>query len=161
MASTPAKDKKPAESRVDQEMIRDLASLLNETGLTEIEWSEGNLKVRVAKTVQAVQASVALPAAVAAAPASAAAPAAAADDAAAHPGAVKSPMVGTAYLAPEPNAAPFISVGGMVSAGQTLMIVEAMKTMNPITAAKGGRVTRILVENQQPVEFGQVLLVIE
>jgi len=159
MASTPAKDKKPAESRIDQEMIRDLAALLNETGLTEIEWSEGSLKVRVAKTVQAVQAAVALPAA-APASASVAAPAAA-DDAAAHPGAVKSPMVGTAYLAPDPTAAPFISVGSNVSAGQTLMIVEAMKTMNPITAPKGGRVARILVENQQPVEFGQVLLVIE
>ncbi len=158
MASTPAKDKKPAESRIDQEMIRDLAALLNETGLTEIEWSEGTLKVRVAKTVQAVQAAVALPAtaAVAAGPA-----VAAADDAAAHPGAVKSPMVGTAYLAPEPGAANFVSVGSNVSAGQTLMIVEAMKTMNPITAPKGGRVARILVENQQPVEFGQVLLVIE
>lgn len=162
MASTPAKDKKPAESRIDQDMIRDLAALLNETGLTEIEWSEGSLKVRVAKTVQAVQASVALPGmAAAAAAASAAAPATAADDIAAHPGAVKSPMVGTAYMAPEPTSAPFVSVGSTVSAGQTLMIVEAMKTMNPITAPKGGRVTRILVENQQPVEFGQVLLVIE
>ncbi|MBX3455318.1 acetyl-CoA carboxylase biotin carboxyl carrier protein [Ferrovibrio sp.] len=161
MASTPAKDKKPAESRIDQDMIRDLASLLNDTGLTEIEWSEGNLKVRVAKTVQAVQASVALPAMAAAGAVAAPAVAAAADDAASHPGAVKSPMVGTAYLAPDPTAAPFVSVGSNVSAGQTLMIVEAMKTMNPITAPKGGRVARILIENQQPVEFGQVLLVIE
>ncbi|MEL3890956.1 acetyl-CoA carboxylase biotin carboxyl carrier protein [Ferrovibrio sp. MS7] len=157
MASTPAKDKK--ESRIDQQMIRDLAELLNETGLSEIEWNEGSLKVRVAKTVAAVSAPVyaAAPAAIAAA-----APAAAGgDDAASHPGAVKSPMVGTVYTASEPGAAPFVSVGSNVSAGQTLLIVEAMKTMNPITAPKGGRVTRILIENQQPVEFGQPLLVIE
>ncbi|WP_428247479.1 acetyl-CoA carboxylase biotin carboxyl carrier protein [Ferrovibrio sp.] len=157
MASTPAKDKK--ESRIDQQMIRDLAELLNETGLSEIEWNEGSLKVRVAKAVAAVSAPVyaAAPAAVAAA-----APAAAAgDDAASHPGAVKSPMVGTVYTASEPGAAPFVSVGSNVSAGQTLLIVEAMKTMNPITAPKGGRVVRILIENQQPVEFGQPLLVIE
>jgi len=157
MASTPAKDKK--ESRIDQQMIRDLAELLNETGLSEIEWNEGSLKVRVAKTVAAVSAPVyaAAPAAIAAA-----APATAGgDDAASHPGAVKSPMVGTVYTASEPGAAPFVSVGSNVSAGQTLLIVEAMKTMNPITAPKGGRVTRILIENQQPVEFGQPLLVIE
>lgn len=158
MASTPAKDKK--ESRIDQQMIRDLAELLNETGLSEIEWNEGSLKVRVAKTVAAVSAPVyaAAPAAVAAA---APASAAGSDDAASHPGAVKSPMVGTVYTASEPGAAPFVSVGSNVSAGQTLLIVEAMKTMNPITAPKGGRVARILIENQQPVEFGQPLLVIE
>lgn len=158
MASTPAKDKK--ESRIDQQMIRDLAELLNETGLSEIEWNEGSLKVRVAKAVAAVSAPVyaAAPAAVAAA---APASAAGGDDAASHPGAVKSPMVGTVYTASEPGAAPFVSVGSNVSAGQTLLIVEAMKTMNPITAPKGGRVARILIENQQPVEFGQPLLVIE
>ncbi len=161
MASTPAKDKK--DSRIDQQMIRDLAELLNETGLTEIEWNEGSLKVRVAKTAPAVSAPVyaAAPAASAGVSAGAAAPAAAADDTASHPGAVKSPMVGTVYTAPDPNSAPFVSVGSVVNAGQTLLIVEAMKTMNPITAPKGGRVTRILIENQQPVEFGQVLLVIE
>ncbi len=157
MASTPAKDKK--ESRIDQQMIRDLAELLNETGLSEIEWNEGSLKVRVAKAVAAVSAPVyaAAPAAVAAA--ASAAPAG--DDAASHPGAVKSPMVGTVYTASEPGSAPFVTVGSNVSAGQTLLIVEAMKTMNPITAPKGGRVVRILIENQQPVEFGQPLLVIE
>lgn len=158
MASTPAKDKK--ESRIDQQMIRDLAGLLNETGLTEIEWNEGSLKVRVAKTAPAVSAPVYAAAPVAAAT-GAALPAAAVDDAASHPGAVKSPMVGTVYVSPDPNSAPFVSVGSVVNAGQTLLIVEAMKTMNPITAPKGGRVARILIENQQPVEFGQVLLVIE
>jgi len=163
MASTPAKDKpaaKSADSRIDQQMIRDLAALLNETGLTEIEWNEGPLKVRVAKAAPGsfvpVHAAGPAPAATAGAPA-----AAASEDLGSHPGAVKSPMVGTAYTGPEPGAAPFVSVGAMVTAGQTLLIVEAMKTMNPITAPKGGRVARVLIENQQPVEFGQVLLVIE
>ncbi|MFN4310590.1 MAG: acetyl-CoA carboxylase biotin carboxyl carrier protein [Ferrovibrio sp.] len=163
MASAP-KDKaaKPAASRIDQQMIRDLADLLNETGLTEIEWSEGALKVRVTKggtVMAAAPAQVYAPAPAAAG--GAAAPAAAGSDDANHPGAVKSPMVGTVYVASEPGAAPFVKVGDTVNAGQTVLIVEAMKTMNPITAPKGGRVARILIENQQPVEFGQVLLVIE
>ncbi|WP_374304491.1 acetyl-CoA carboxylase biotin carboxyl carrier protein [Ferrovibrio sp.] len=163
MASAP-KDKaaKPAGSRIDQQMIRDLADLLNETGLTEIEWNEGALKVRVTKG-GTVMAAAPMPA-YAPAPAvsgGAAAPSAAASDDANHPGAVKSPMVGTVYVAPEPGAAAFVKVGDSVNAGQTVLIVEAMKTMNPITAPKGGRVARILIENQQPVEFGQVLLVIE
>jgi acetyl-CoA carboxylase biotin carboxyl carrier protein len=155
------KDKK-AESRIDQQMIRDLADLLNETGLTEIEWNEGPLKVRVTKGGAPVYAAapVAAAAAAAAVAASGAAPAAASDEAS-HPGAVKSPMVGTVYVASEPGAAPFVKVGDSVNAGQTVLIVEAMKTMNPITAPKGGRIARILVENQQPVEFGQPLLIIE
>ncbi|MFN4274795.1 MAG: acetyl-CoA carboxylase biotin carboxyl carrier protein [Ferrovibrio sp.] len=163
MASAP-KDKaaKPASSRIDQQMIRDLADLLNETGLTEIEWNEGALKVRVTKggTVMAAAPMPAYAPAPAGAAAAASAPAAGSDDAN-HPGAVKSPMVGTVYVAPEPGAAAFVKVGDSVNAGQTVLIVEAMKTMNPITAPKGGRVARILIENQQPVEFGQVLLVIE
>jgi acetyl-CoA carboxylase biotin carboxyl carrier protein len=153
------KDKK-ADSRIDQQMIRDLADLLNETGLTEIEWNEGPLKVRVTKGGAAP---IYAAAPMAAAPAVAAAggvPSAASDEAS-HPGAVKSPMVGTVYTAPEPGAAAFVKVGDSVSAGQTVLIVEAMKTMNPITAPKGGRVARILIENQQPVEFGQPLLIIE
>lgn len=158
------KDKK-ADSRIDQQMIRDLADLLNETGLTEIEWSEGPLKVRVTKGGAApvyAAAPVAAAAAAAAVAATGAAPAAAgAGDDASHPGAVKSPMVGTVYTAPEPGAATFVKVGDSVNAGQTVLIVEAMKTMNPITAPKGGRVARILIENQQPVEFGQALLIIE
>lgn len=155
------KDKK-ADSRIDQQMIRELADLLNETGLTEIEWSEGPLKVRVTKGGTPVYAAAPVAAAAAAAAVAAAggAPAAGADDAS-HPGAVKSPMVGTVYTAPEPGAATFVKVGDSVNAGQTVLIVEAMKTMNPITAPKGGRVARILIENQQPVEFGQPLLIIE
>ncbi|MBS4048707.1 MAG: acetyl-CoA carboxylase biotin carboxyl carrier protein [Alphaproteobacteria bacterium] len=151
------KDKK-SDSRIDQQMIRDLADLLNETGLTEIEWNEGPLKVRVTKGGAPIYA--AAPMAAAPAVAAGAAPAAAGDEAS-HPGAVKSPMVGTVYTAPEPGAAAFVKVGDSVNAGQTVLIVEAMKTMNPITAPKGGRVARILIENQQPVEFGQPLLIIE
>lgn len=156
------KDKK-SDSRIDQQMIRELADLLNETGLTEIEWSEGPLKVRVTKGGTPVYAAapVAAAAAAAAVAASGGAPAAAGSDEASHPGAVKSPMVGTVYVAAEPGAAPFVKVGDSVNAGQTVLIVEAMKTMNPITAPKGGRIARILIENQQPVEFGQPLLIIE
>jgi acetyl-CoA carboxylase biotin carboxyl carrier protein len=153
------KDKK-SDSRIDQQMIRDLADLLNETGLTEIEWNEGPLKVRVTKGGAPIYAAAPV-AAVAAGVAGGAAPVAAAGDEASHPGAVKSPMVGTVYTAAEPGAAPFVKVGDSVTAGQTVLIVEAMKTMNPITAPKGGRVARILIENQQPVEFGQPLLIIE
>lgn len=153
------KDKK-SDSRIDQQMIRELADLLNETGLTEIEWSEGPLKVRVTKGGAPIYAAAPVAAAAAAAvAASGGAPAV--SDEASHPGAVKSPMVGTVYTAPEPGAAAFVKVGDSVSAGQTVLIVEAMKTMNPITAPKGGRVARILIENQQPVEFGQPLLIIE
>lgn len=158
------KDKAKADSRIDQQMIRDLADLLNETGLTEIEWSEGPLKVRVTKGGVAPVYAAAAPVAAAAAAAAVAATgntAAAAGDEANHPGAVKSPMVGTVYTAPEPGAATFVKVGDSVNAGQTVLIVEAMKTMNPITAPKGGRIARILIENQQPVEFGQPLLIIE
>ena len=154
------KDKAKADSRIDQQMIRDLADLLNETGLTEIEWSEGPLKVRVTKGGAAPVYAAAAPVA-AAAPAAVAAAAAPTGDDASHPGAVKSPMVGTVYTAPEPGAPAFVKVGDSVNAGQTVLIVEAMKTMNPITATKGGRVVRILIENQQPVEFGQPLLIIE
>lgn len=163
MASAPKdKDGKSASSRIDQQMIRDLADLLNETGLTEIEWSEGALKVRVTKggTVAAPVYAPAPAAPAASAPAAAAAVGGDAD-LGSHAGAVKSPMVGTVYVAAEPGAAPFVKVGDTVNAGQTLLIVEAMKTMNPITAHKGGRVSRILIENQQPIEFGQVLLIIE
>jgi acetyl-CoA carboxylase biotin carboxyl carrier protein len=163
MASAPKdKDGKSASSRIDQQMIRDLAELLNETGLTEIEWGEGALKVRVTKGGAVAAPVYAAPAAAtAAAPAAVAAAASGEADLASHAGAVKSPMVGTVYVAAEPGAAAFVKVGDAVNAGQTLLIVEAMKTMNPITAHKGGRVSRILIENQQPVEFGQVLMIIE
>ncbi|QDO99255.1 acetyl-CoA carboxylase biotin carboxyl carrier protein [Ferrovibrio terrae] len=154
------KDKK-ADSRIDQQMIRELADLLNETGLTEIEWSEGPLKVRVTKGGTPIYAAAPMAAAAAAAAVAATGGAPAASDDASHPGALKSPMVGTVYTAAEPGAAPFVKVGDSVTAGQTVLIVEAMKTMNPITAPKGGRIARILIENQQPVEFGQPLLIIE
>lgn len=140
----------------DRDLIRDLAALLDETGLTEIEWTRGDRTVRVARQPAAA------PPAVAAAPArEEAAPAADAADPASHPGAVLSPMVGTAYAAPEPGAAPFVEVGVRVSEGQTVLIVEAMKTMNPIPAPRSGTVRRILVSDGAPVEYGEVLMIVE
>ncbi len=145
----------------DGALIRELALLLDETSLTEIEIERAGLRVRVARSVS-IAASVPMAASVAAAPAPAAAPiAAAATDFSKHPGAVPSPMVGTAYWAPEPGAKPFIEVGSKVSAGQTLLIIEAMKTMNQIPSPRAGTVTQILVEDGQPVEFGEPLVIIE
>jgi acetyl-CoA carboxylase biotin carboxyl carrier protein len=149
-------------ANAEQQLIRDLADLLNKTGLSEIEIEKSGLKVRVARTVT-VQAAVAAPAPAGAAPA-AAAPAAAkpvGNDPAKHPGAVKSPMVGTCYRSPEPGAPAFIDIGSRVSQGDTLLIIEAMKTMNQIPAPHAGKVTAILVENGQPVEFGEPLVIIE
>lgn len=151
---------------IDSKLVRELAELLGETGLSEIEVEDGDRKIRVARTISAAPvASVAVPAAPApvAAPAAApAAPAAPAEPAApSMANAVKSPMVGTSYLAPEPGAAPFISVGSAVKIGDPLLIIEAMKVMNPITAERAGKVTAILVEDGQPVEFDQPLVVIE
>lgn len=144
---------------IDSALVRELAELLAETGLTEIEVEDGNRKIKVARNAIAVAAPVAAPAAHAAPAAAAAAP-----DVEAAPvvdgETVKSPMVGTAYLSAEPGAAQFISVGQQVKAGQTLLIVEAMKVMNPITAPSGGTVKAILVNNAQPVEFDQPLCVI-
>lgn len=148
-----------AKPNVEEELVRKLAKLLEETGLTEIEYSDGGWKVRVSK---ASSAAAVVPAAVAAAPAvAAAAPAAAAEDVSRHPGAVTSPMVGTVYVAPEPNAPSFVKVGDRVTQGQTLLLIEAMKTMNPIKATKAGKVSQILVSNAAPVEYGEVLLIIE
>lgn len=146
---------------IDQDLIRQLADLLSETGLSEIEIEQEGLRVRVARQMQ-VSAAVS-PAAPAPAPGRPAAPAEAAAEtsAADHPGAVTSPMVGTAYHAPEPGAPPFVEVGKQVKAGQTLMIVEAMKTMNPIPAPNAGTVTAILVTDGAPVEFGEPLLIVE
>jgi acetyl-CoA carboxylase biotin carboxyl carrier protein len=151
---------------IDSKLVRELAELLGETGLSEIEVEDGDRKIRVARTISAAPvASVAVPAAPApvAAPAAApAAPAAPAEPAApSMANAVKSPMVGTSYLAPEPGAAPFISIGATVKIGDPLLIIEAMKVMNPITAERAGKVTAILVEDGQPVEFDQPLVVIE
>jgi acetyl-CoA carboxylase biotin carboxyl carrier protein len=148
----------------EREMIRELADLLNETGLSEIEIEKSGLRIRVARqlAVTAVASHAAAMPLAAPAAASAAAPAAAGiTDPAKHPGAVKSPMVGTAYRAPEPGAPVFIEIGKRVSAGDTLLIIEAMKTMNQIPAPKSGTVTAILFENGQPVEFGEPLVIVE
>ena len=150
---------------VDIELVRQLAAVLDETNLTEIEVEDGDRKVRVARKVSAAPVAYAAPPAPAPAPLAAAAPAAMPSDPAAitpaHENAVKSPMVGTAYLAAEPGAKPFIAVGQQVKAGDTLVIVEAMKVMNPIAAPHGGTVKAILIENGQPVEFDQPLVVVE
>ncbi len=147
----------------NDEAVRALATILTETGLTEIEieGKEGRIRVvRAPATISAAVAHAAPVAAVAAAPA-APAPAPAEEDDAHHPGAIPSPMVGIAYLAPEPGAAPFISLGQTVTAGQTLMLIEAMKTFNQIKAPRAGTITRILVVAGAPVEFGQPLLILE
>ena len=151
-------DKSTGTMHVDVKLVRQLAELLDETKLSEIEVEDGGRKIRVARTMTAVAAPAQAFAAPAAAPA--AAPVAALPPAD-HPGTIKSPMVGTAYLTPDPDAAPFVSVGDKVAAGDTLLIIEAMKVMNPIKAQKAGTVTQILVSNAQPVEFGEILLVIE
>jgi acetyl-CoA carboxylase biotin carboxyl carrier protein len=149
-------------SSEDSALVRELALLLDETSLTEIEIERAGLRLRVARNISVA---ATMPMQMAAAPAAltvaavAAAPAAA--DLSKHPGAVTSPMVGTAYWAPEPGAKPFIEVGSKVSAGQTLLIIEAMKTMNQIPSPRAGTVTQILVEDGQPVEFGEPLVIIE
>jgi acetyl-CoA carboxylase biotin carboxyl carrier protein len=147
-------------SSEDSALIRELALLLDETSLTEIEIERAGLRLRVARNIS-IAATTPMPIA-AAAPALAAAPTApAAADLSKHPGAVTSPMVGTAYWSPEPGAKPFIEVGSKVSVGQTLLIIEAMKTMNQIPSSRAGTVTQILVEDGQPVEFGEPLVIIE
>ena len=144
----------------DSALVRELALLLDETSLTEIEIERAGLRVRVARNIS-IAASVPTAVHAVAAPAAVAVPAAAATDLAKHPGAVPSPMVGTAYWAPEPGAKPFVEVGTKVTAGQTLLIIEAMKVMNPIHATSAGTVKAILVDNGQPVEFDQPLVVVE
>ncbi len=147
---------------IDHDAIKKLAGLLNETGLTEIEITEGDKSLRVSKSVNVSYAAAPAGYAPAAAPAlaapSATVSAISADN---HPGAVKSPMVGTVYLQSEPNAPKFVSKGAKIKAGDTICIIEAMKVMNPIKAEKGGTVTDILIDDAQPVEFGQVLVIIE
>jgi len=150
-----------AKFEMDTEFIRTLAKLLEETNLGEIEMADGDRKIRVARpSVAAAPAAAPVVLAPAAVPAAALA-AAAAGDLSTHPGAVKSPMVGTAYLSPEPGKPLFVSVGDKVAAGQTLLIIEAMKTFNPIKAPKAGTVAQVLIENGQPVEFGQPLMIVE
>ena len=146
---------------IDQVLIRDLANILNETDLTEIEVEQDDLRIRVSRagTPQYVSAPVPAPVAAVAAPvAAAAAPVAAVRD---NKNAVTAPMVGTAYLAPAPGARPFVEVGSNVQEGQTILIIEAMKTMNQIPAPRSGKVTEILVADAAPVEYGEPLIVIE
>ena len=145
----------------DSALIRELALLLDETSLTEIEIERAGLRVRVARNISIA---ASMPASFQPAQPTQAAPSvtpAAVADLAKHPGAVPSPMVGTAYSSPEPGAKPFIEVGAKVSVGQTLLIIEAMKTMNQIPSPRAGTVTQILVEDGQPVEFGEPLVIIE
>ncbi len=153
-------DKPAPRTTVDEEMVRSLARLLDETRLTEIEIEQGGLRVRVARqgvpaplTVAATETARMIPGTVNAHPSAA--------DPADHPGVVTSPMVGTAYRAPEPGAKAFCEVGSVVKAGDTLLIIEAMKTMNQIPAPKAGTVVQILFEDAQPVEFGEPLMVVE
>ncbi|MFY8143551.1 MAG: acetyl-CoA carboxylase biotin carboxyl carrier protein [Caulobacter sp.] len=169
--SNPKAPADPVEApAIDARLVRKIADILKDTGLSEIEVEHAGLKIRVARELTAapvnyVQAAApayapapsAAPAPVAAAPA----PAAEAAPAAVRGDAVKSPMVGTAYLSPQPGADAFVKVGDTVAAGQTLLIVEAMKTMNPIAAPKAGKIVEILVDDAQPVEFGEPLVVIE
>jgi acetyl-CoA carboxylase biotin carboxyl carrier protein len=147
---------------IDTAEIRALAEILADTGLTEIEVSDGDSRIRVARKPAPVSAMVAAPS-YAAPPAQAAAtaPSVAEPPAADHPGAVTSPMVGVAYLSAEPGLAPFVVVGQAVTIGQTVLLIEAMKTFNQIKAPRAGTVSRILVTSGQPVEYGEVLLVIE
>ncbi|KAF0105766.1 MAG: acetyl-CoA carboxylase biotin carboxyl carrier protein [Rhodospirillaceae bacterium] len=152
-----------AKFELDTEFVRKLAAILEETKLGEIELADGERRIRVARPTapiaQPAPVMMAAPPAVASAPAAPAAPAG--GDLSKHPGVVKSPMVGTAYLAPEPGKPNFVSVGDKVTAGQTLLIIEAMKTFNPIKAPKAGTVMQVLIENARPVEFGEPLMIVE
>lgn len=151
-----------AKFEMDTEFVRKLAEILEENDLGEIELADGDRRIRIARpTVTYAAAPMTAPSASPAAAASAPAAPAGAGDIAKHPGAVKSPMVGTAYLAPEPGKPNFVSIGDKVAAGQTILIIEAMKTFNPIKAPKAGTVMQILIDNAQPVEFGEALMIVE
>ncbi len=149
--------------KIDSDAIKELAELLNETGLTEVEVADGDKSIRVSKGGAVIAASAAPSVSMPSDPAvpQVANMQAPSNVAASHPGAVTSPMVGTAYLQGEPGAPPFVKKGDSVSEGDTLVIIEAMKVMNPIKAPKSGTVVQVLIENAQPVEFGEVLVVIE
>ena len=155
-----SKEEKPANDPLEAKLIRDLAGILEETGLSEIEIEKAGLRVRVARTIHVL----------ASAPVIANASATAAplekvssgrQDLTSHPGLLTSPMVGTAYVSPSPGAPPFVKVGDIVTEGQTLLIIEAMKTMNQIPAPRSGRVTQVIINDNQPVEFGEPMMVIE
>ena len=149
-------------SPIDPELVRELAELLNQTDLTEIEVEKGDLRVRVARNISTtVQVPAAAPMVAMPAPVAAAAAPVETKPTAAHPGAVPSPMVGTAYRRPSPDAKPFVEIGSVVKQGERILLVEAMKTFNDIVAPRAGKVTAIFVEDGQPVEYGEPLLVIE
>jgi acetyl-CoA carboxylase biotin carboxyl carrier protein len=159
VARKPGNPSMPKTPAIDHDVIRDLAKLLDETGLTEIEFERDGVSVRVARHLSAPSSrprSVEAPGSVAAAT-----PAPAAIDPTQHPGAIISPMVGTVYLGPAPGARPFVDIGGQVKAGEPLLIIEAMKTMNQIPAPRSGTVIQLLVGDGQPVEYGQPLMIIE
>lgn len=164
MAKKPAPSKS-SKSSPETNLVKELAKILNETELSEIEMKKGDLKIRVSKqSAMTVHTSAPAAAPVSSAvhtPAPAAITATAAKaDVSAHPGAVKSPMVGTAYVRPSPDADPFVKVGDKVKEGDTVLLVEAMKTFNPITAPKSGKIEELLVSDAQPVEFGETLFII-
>jgi acetyl-CoA carboxylase biotin carboxyl carrier protein len=150
-----------AKKTIDQELIRELATLLTDTGLTEIEVEQTGLRVRVARTPGVTHVAAPMPVAIPAAIAASSGDSAATADIAKHPGAVLSPMVGTAYRAGEPGGMPFVDIGSKVKAGDTLLIIEAMKTMNQIPAPRAGTVVQLLIEDGQPVEYGEPMMVIE
>jgi len=152
------RDKSATEGKpsIDKELIRELADLLDETGLTEIEIEQGGLRVRVGRGGATGNAAAPAPVVIATPPV-----VTIPTDLAKHPGAVTSPMVGTAYRGPSPGSPPFVDIGSKVSAGETLLIIEAMKTMNQIPAPRSGTVTQILIEDGQPVEFGEPLVILE
>jgi acetyl-CoA carboxylase biotin carboxyl carrier protein len=160
VARKPGNPSMPKTPAIDHDVIRELAKLLDETGLTEIEFERDGVSVRVARHLSAPSSRTRSAEAPPSAPMSPA-PAAAALDPTQHPGAVISPMVGTAYLGPAPGARPFVEVGSQVKAGEPLLIIEAMKTMNQIPAPRSGTVIQVLVGDGQPVEYGQPLMIIE
>jgi len=154
-------DKQPKKSKIDADMVRQLAGLLDETGLSEIEYGTDEWHLRVAKGGTTTVASVAPPAVTQAAVAEPASSDDEDDNHANHPGVIVSPMVGTAYISPDPESPPFVKIGDTVSEGDTLVLIEAMKVFNPIKAALGGTVTRVFINNGTPIEFGEPLLIIE
>ena len=153
-------EKKTTMTQIDSALVRQLAEVLNETGLTEVEYDTGGIRIRVARNVTTAMVGGGAPVYMQAAGGEAPAAAKPADPAT-HPGTVKSPMVGVAYLLPEPGAAPFIKVGDTVAEGHTLALIEAMKTFNPVKAPRGGKIIKILVESGSPVEYGEPLCIIE
>ena len=147
-------------TKIDSKLVRQLATVLDDTGLTEIEYEMNGLRIRVARSAREAMIAAPLPAPMASSPAAEPAPTAPSDPVN-HPGAIKAPMVGVAYLLPEPGAPPFVTIGDEVKTGQTIALIEAMKTFNPVKATKSGKVTSIIVENGAPVEYGEPLVIIE